>query len=359
MKGRVLEEMEWCIRFYEGIDFGNFLRRWRRAGAAMIMLGLIVSGVYHMPSMPEDMAESTSAAEKATFSVPDESVILDKYTMAGILEMMPEVAGDHAAVSGTEIPKEGKTYAAPEPEALSPADEAAPVAPVIPVTPPAADPADEIAGALPGEDTAEDLPEEIKPITPGGVEDAPSDIVDIPGDVADAEEETDTGVSDPEGTEEFPLSVEGYLVDESGMICGIADPAMIVNEGRMVIPETGCSGIAAGAFAGAPEGIYEVYIPAGITNIEAGAFVGLYQAEWYEVAAANETYYSEDGVIFSDGGLCLKAFPAGRVGIYRVPVQVEYFAQDAFADSMIAKLIAYENNLTDVGNLPEHIAVMQ
>lgn len=340
--------MEWCIRLYEEIDLENFLRRWSRGGVAMIMLGLLVFGVYHMPSVSENLDENISVAEKATLSVPDESTILDKYTMAGILEMMPEVVVDHTVVSGTDMPEEVKTYTAPEAELLSREDE------VTSVILPSADPADGKTGA----DTVEELPEKIEPIIPGDTEDTLSDMDGVPGDVADPEDETDSGASGQEGVEEFPVSVEGYLVDESGMICGIADPAMVVNEGRMAIPETGCSGIAAGAFAGAPEGIYEVYISAGITNIEAGAFVGLNQAEWYEVAADNGVYYSEDGVIFSDGGRCLQLFPAGRTGIYRVPLQVEYFAQDAFADSVIEKLIVYENNLTDVGNLPEHIDVM-
>ena len=147
-------------------------------------------------------------------------------------------------------------------------------------------------------------------------------------------------------------------MDETGMICGTADIEAAVSDGVLVLPAEGCSGIRAGAFADAPEGIIEVYIPAGITEIETGAFLGLDEVEWYEISPDNHTYYSEDGVLFSEEGICILAFPPGRTGIYPVPGGVSVFAADAFADARIEKLITVECELIDTGNLPENIVII-
>ena len=50
-----------------------------------------------------------------------------------------------------------------------------------------------------------------------------------------------------------------------------------------------------------------------ISYIEEGAFAGLSNVEWFETEAAGD-YYTDEGVLFSEGGTCILAFPAGRTG---------------------------------------------
>lgn len=152
--------------------------------------------------------------------------------------------------------------------------------------------------------------------------------------------------------------VEGFLVDESGTICGIAEPGTAVRNGRMLLPSEGCTAIAGGAFLNAPGGIREIHIPANITEIAEGAFSGLNETEWFS-AEEGGNYVSVDGVLFSDGGTCLFAFPAARIGIYRVPAGVVRFAADAFTGASVSKLDTRGCSLEDTGNLPEEIEIIK
>lgn len=163
----------------------------------------------------------------------------------------------------------------------------------------------------------------------------------------------------PGGTGEgaAPGAIGGFLVDESGIIYGIADAAQVVTEGYVAIPTEGCRGIAAGTFAsGLPEA-REIFIPGNITSIEEGAFVGLGNMEWYE-ADPSGGYSSEEGVLFSENGTCILAFPAGRTGTYKVPSRVVRFASGAFAGASIQSVDATNCALTDVGDIPSGIEVV-
>lgn len=186
---------------------------------------------------------------------------------------------------------------------------------------------------------------------------------DIPYEsVQDPSGETENGteISEDEGTAAGENGTAGgFLVDESGMICGIADPQAVAVDGVMTLPAEGCSGIASGAFAEAPEGIIEVHIPANITNIQQGAFLGLKEVLWYELSSSAAGYRSEDGVLFSENGSCLLAFPAARIGAYAVPSYVEHFALDAFAGSSLSELDMRSAEVTDMGNIPDSIEILR
>lgn len=163
----------------------------------------------------------------------------------------------------------------------------------------------------------------------------------------------------PGGTDEgaAPGAAGGFLVDESGIIYGIADAAQVVTEGYVAVPTEGCRGIAAGTFAsGLPEA-REIFIPGNIASIEEGAFVGLGNMEWYE-ADPSGGYSSEEGVLFSENGTCILAFPAGRTGTYKVPSRVVRFASGAFAGASIQSVDATDCALTDVGDIPSGIEVV-
>ena len=172
------------------------------------------------------------------------------------------------------------------------------------------------------------------------------------------EEAADPGLEEDTGTEGgTDAGVSGFIVDESGMIRGISDMSLAASDLCLYLPAEGCTGIAYGAFAGVAEEIVDVYIPSNITNIEEGAFLGLPYVCKYEVESGNSMYYTENGVMFSEGGSCLLAFPSGRTGTYFVPAGVTRFANDAFAGSMLSKLDTRSCTLEDMGNLPESISI--
>ena len=152
--------------------------------------------------------------------------------------------------------------------------------------------------------------------------------------------------------------VDGFLVNESGIICGISDPDLVEDDGYMELPAEGCSGIAAGTFRSGLPSVREIFIPSNISYIEEGAFAGLSNVEWFETEAAGD-YYTDEGVLFSEGGTCILAFPAGRTGNYKVPSQVVRFAPGAFEYAQIEVLDATSCALADRTGVPDNITLLE
>ena len=194
------------------------------------------------------------------------------------------------------------------------------------------------------------------PIVPDEPSAPPANIADETPD-AGAEEDALPDSSNPDVPGAVMTTVNGFYVNEAGMICGIADPETAVSDGYAEIPAEGCTGIAAGAFDGSPAGIREIYIPENITVIEEGALSGLTDMEWIEMESSGE-YITIDGVLFSDNGACLLTFPAGRIGSYKVPSQVTWFAADAFKASGLSAVDTSGCSLLDAGNLPGTIQLI-
>lgn len=194
------------------------------------------------------------------------------------------------------------------------------------------------------------------PIVPDEPSAPPANIADETPD-AGAEEDASPDSSNPSVPGAVMTTVNGFYVNEAGMICGIADPETAVSDGYAEIPAEGCTGIAAGAFDGSPAGIREIYIPGNITVIEEGALSGLTDMEWIEMESSGE-YITIDGVLFSDNGACLLTFPAGRIGSYKVPSQVTRFAADAFKASGLSAVDTSGCSLLDAGNLPGTIQLI-
>ena len=126
----------------------------------------------------------------------------------------------------------------------------------------------------------------------------------------------------------------------------------------MKFPADGCVGIRAGAFYAGFSSVLEVYIPANITQIEAGAFTGLTNAEWY-TAEPGSGFSDNMGVLLSDNGTRILAFPAGRTGWYRVPAGITGFAENAFADAKITEIDMTECMAEVPADLPGHIEVVR
>lgn len=159
------------------------------------------------------------------------------------------------------------------------------------------------------------------------------------------------------GNGSVPGVIDGFLVNESGIIYGISDPDLVVNNGYMEFPTEKCTGIAAGTFSSGLPTVREIFIPANITYIEEGAFSGLANMEWFEMESSG-AYYTEEGVLFAEHGTCLLAFPAGRTGNYKVPSHVVRFAAGAFDSAQIEVLDATACILTDVSGIPENISLL-
>ena len=71
---------------------------------------------------------------------------------------------------------------------------------------------------------------------------------------------------------------------------------------------TACTGIRKGAFRGLEEKIEEIYIPANITYIEAGAFDTLDNLIFIEADSMNAEYRSANGVLYNRDG-SITAYP--------------------------------------------------
>ena len=142
------------------------------------------------------------------------------------------------------------------------------------------------------------------------------------------------------------------------MIYGVADPELVVSRGLMQFPAEGCIGIRAGAFSDGLSSVREIWIPANITQIEAGAFAGLTNVEWY-TAEPGSGFSDNMGVLLSDNGTRIFAFPAGRTGSYLVPAEITGFAENAFADAVITALDLTECTAEAPSDLPGYIEVVK
>ncbi len=253
-----------------------------------------------------------------------------------------------AALSASALPSADRDAGAAD-DAAVPIIPDGPAVPVVPDGP--------AVPIVPDEPAAPVVPDEpAVPVVPDEPSAPPANIADETPD-AGAEEDALPDSSNPDVPGAVMTTVNGFYVNEAGMICGIADPETAVSDGYAEIPAEGCTGIAAGAFDGSPAGIREIYIPENITVIEEGALSGLTDMEWIEMESSGE-YITIDGVLFSDNGACLLTFPAGRIGSYKVPSQVTWFAADAFKASGLSAVDTSGCSLLDAGNLPGTIQLI-
>ena len=323
VKKRKVIKMEWCEIFYGEWKAAENLYRAGRVLLVLLVFSLTAGWVCSADPAVTGWSEEYVKEEKEVGSPVLKSAEMSAEnsaisTLADEEESVPavtEISMELPLSAGT-VPAESQISEETGSGMIEFPTEKDPVLPVIP---------------------EETVPEQ--PLEP----DNPADIVEDP-------------IGDGAG-EGVPFVVDGFYVDGSGMICGIADMS-IVSDGCIFLPSEGCTGIAKGAFLNAPAGITEVYIPSNITYIAEGVFAGLYDAEWFE-AEGTESYYTEEGVLFAENGTCLLSFPAARIGTYKVPPQVTRFAADAFADSKLDTVDAMACVLTDTGNLPESVRLLQ
>lgn len=151
----------------------------------------------------------------------------------------------------------------------------------------------------------------------------------------------------------------GYLINAEGMICGLSGDKEVIKDGVLYFPEEGCSGIARGALSGLGSAVEEIEIPANITNIQPGAFVGLSNLGWIEADAANPAYVTVDGVLYTADGTVLLAFPAAWTGTFQVPERVKSFAESAFDGTNLECIDARSCTIEQTGSIPETVKLLE
>lgn len=163
--------------------------------------------------------------------------------------------------------------------------------------------------------------------------------------------------------EEEPIEVgninTGYLINAEGVIYGLSGSKEVIQDGVLLFPEEGCSQIAGGALSGLGSAVEEIEIPANITNIHPGAFVGLSDLGWIEADAANPAYVTVDGVLYTADGTVLLAFPAAWTGTFQVPEGVKSFAESAFDGTNLECIDARSCTLEQTGSIPETVKLLQ
>lgn len=164
---------------------------------------------------------------------------------------------------------------------------------------------------------------------------------------------------DEEGSIAVGNTDTGYLINAEGMICGLSGDKEVIKDGVLYFPEEGCSGIARGALSGLSSAVEEIEIPANITNIQPGAFVGLSDLGWIEADAANPAYVTVDGVLYTADGTVLLAFPAAWTGIFQVPESVKSFAESAFDGTNLECIDARSCTLEQTGSIPETVKLLE
>lgn len=164
---------------------------------------------------------------------------------------------------------------------------------------------------------------------------------------------------DEEGSIAVGNTDTGYLINAEGMICGLSGEKEVIKDGVLYFPEKGCSGIARGALSDLGSAVEEIEIPANITNIQPGAFVGLSNLGWIEADAANPAYVTVDGVLYTADGTVLLAFPAAWTGTFQVPETVKSFAESAFDGTNLECIDARSCTLEQAGSIPETVKLLE
>lgn len=151
--------------------------------------------------------------------------------------------------------------------------------------------------------------------------------------------------------EQIPVvdQMQGFLVDDAGMIYGYDPSANMAFAGGLTLPSEGCTGIAKGAFEGVGAGIYEIYIPANITYIEPGALEGLSDLGWIELMEQNPKYECFEGILYDSTMTAIVAFPPARTGQYAIPGFTTKLEDYSFAGTQLSKLDMRSCGLMEVG----------
>ncbi len=166
----------------------------------------------------------------------------------------------------------------------------------------------------------------------------------------DVEDVPDLGVPDSEEISSELTVINGFGIDEEGMICEFYPEKSLLEEGFLEFPAEYCTGIRRGVFTEGGYGITDLYIPSNITMIEDGAFSELVNLGYIDVEEGNPVYMGVDGVLFDSTMTEVKAFPASRIGFYEMPENVVRIGDYALENTMLSKIDLRNCTDMEVGN---------
>lgn len=267
--------------------------------------------------------------------LPDESGM----NLTGNLYSGPDIAMDHHAAGENTY---GKYPFTPDPPEI-----------VIPGTP---------ENVVPGtpENVVPGTPETVLPDTPENVvPDIPETVLPdtpeiVPPDVPDEGTGTDVpndGTAPDTPSDGTVNAAAGFEINEEGLLCRFIPEEAQIDDGYLVLPAEGCTGIAGGAFDNAGEGITDIEIPDNITYIEDGALSGLPELFCIWTGDGNPVYTQVDGVLFDKDMTTIVSFPSGRIGTYELPSSVTRIADYAFANTNLSKLVMIKSLPPEVGSM--------
>ena len=120
------------------------------------------------------------------------------------------------------------------------------------------------------------------------------------------------------------------------------ETSYVSENGILRLPEN-CTAIGKGEFVHTEGNVEELYVGAGILEIEPGAFLGLKDLSYIDVDWKNPVYTTVNCSLYTKDGKCLIASPNALTGLCRVHVGTETLGTYAFYESGISTLILPEN----------------
>ena len=163
--------------------------------------------------------------------------------------------------------------------------------------------------------------------------------------------------------EEEPIEVgninTGYLINAEGVIYGLSGSKEVIQDGVLLFLKKDVPKLREERLSDLGSAVEEIEIPANITNIQPGAFVGLSNLGWIEADAANPAYVTVDGVLYTADGTVLLAFPAAWTGTFQVPESVKSFAESAFDGTNLECIDARSCTLEQTGSIPETVKLLE
>ncbi|MDR1114545.1 MAG: leucine-rich repeat domain-containing protein, partial [Tannerella sp.] len=106
--------------------------------------------------------------------------------------------------------------------------------------------------------------------------------------------------------------------------------------------------IAAGAFYGCVD-LTSVEIPGSVASIGRSAFSGCTNLSAINVAPANSSYTSVDGVLYNKNKTALLVYPSGKGGVFSIPGSVTSIGDSAFYDCSGLVSVEIPNTVTKIG----------
>lgn len=120
------------------------------------------------------------------------------------------------------------------------------------------------------------------------------------------------------------------------------ETSYVSENGILRLPEN-CTAIGKGEFVHTEGNVEEIYVGAGILEIEPGAFLGLKDLSYIDVDWKNPVYTTINCSLYTKDGKCLIASPNALTGLCRVHAGTETLGTYAFYESGISTLILPEN----------------